>query len=109
MTSAVLIAPTALRLPANAIGEAMGWGPYSYTIPLSADWATVTHYGCRADVSPEFVALITAAQAGELPPGLPPEAAGIIAALIIDLSEELSDEAPLLAVLADHAMIRVGG
>jgi hypothetical protein len=108
MTSAVLIAPAALRLPANAIGEAMGWGPDSYTIPISADGADVTHYGCRADVSAEFVALIAAAQAGELPPGLPPEAAGVIAALIIDLSDELTDEPHLLAVLAEHAMIRLG-
>ncbi len=48
MTSAVLIAPATLRLPANAIGEAMGWASDSYMIPILADGVDVTHSGCRA-------------------------------------------------------------
>lgn len=54
MRSAVLILPVELKSQGDQIGEAMGWGPVSYTIPLSSS-LEVTHYGLRADVSEQFV------------------------------------------------------
>lgn len=59
MQSAILILPADLKSQGNAIGESMGWGPESYTIPLSNNGLDVTHYGLRADVSDQFIRWIT--------------------------------------------------
>lgn len=109
-TSALLIIPAALRPAANTVGAYMGWGPENYTIHLSSDGATLTHYGCRTDVTAEFMATLLAAgydltRAGmtvdeiaavqavldALPsaPVIPPGAAAVLAALDIDLSASL--------------------
>jgi len=73
MTSAVLIVTTANLDAANALGEAMGWGPNSYSVPLSTDGTDpATHYGLHAWVTEEFQALI---ETGAYPSQV--EAAGI--------------------------------
>lgn len=82
MTSAVLIIPAALRDAANAVGAAMGWGPDNYTMPLSSDNETITHYACRTDVGADFIAMLSS------PPDIP-GVATVLAALIVDLSEDL--------------------
>lgn len=108
--SAFLIIPVALRSAANAVGAFMGWGPENYTVPLSRDSLTVSHYACRTDVTPEFLATLLAAgydlaRAGmtvdeiatvqavldALPsaPVIPPGAAGVLGALDVDLSATL--------------------
>jgi hypothetical protein len=80
--SAVLIIPAALKTHADAVGEAMGWGPVSYTIPLG-NGETVTHYGARADVSTQFVRWLR----GDEP--LPdPAFQAIMAGLIADFSPD---------------------
>jgi hypothetical protein len=110
MHSAVLIIPAALREAADAIGAAMGWGPCSYTVPLSADGETVTHYAARADVGDGFLRLV--AGLDPLPEGMD-AAAPVLAALIADFSPGLpsggEDQRPTLwgrehfdAVLAAH-------
>ena len=55
MTSAVLIVPAANRDEANAFGEAQGYGPNSYSVPLTPDGTTITHWGCRAEVGQSFI------------------------------------------------------
>lgn len=63
MKSAFLIIPTNLKVAADKLGEAMGWGPENYTIQLSNDsGVTVTHYACRTDV--RFSFQVTLMQAG---------------------------------------------
>lgn len=66
--SAVLIVPETLRADANALGSALGYGPETYTVPLSADGQTVTHWGAHAWVQPAFVAVVIDAAGGALPP-----------------------------------------
>ena len=52
----------------NAVGEAMGWGPASYSVPLSADGSEpATHYGLHAWVTEDFQTLI---ETGAYPPQL---------------------------------------
>jgi hypothetical protein len=87
MHSAVLIIPAALKAHADAIGEAMGWGPTSYTIALSADdGETVTHFGARADVGPGFLRLV--AGIDPLPDTIGAQAALVLGALIVDFSPD---------------------
>lgn len=78
MTSAVLIVPAADRDMANAFGESMGWGPNNYSVPLTTDGTTISHYGCRADVGQTFLDLMA---------DPPPEAAPVMAVLISDFQE----------------------
>lgn len=89
--SAVLIIPADMKAQADAVGEAMGWGSVSYTVPLG-DGEAVTHYACRADVSHQFIRWVRA-----LDP-LPDEAfQPVIDALIADFSPDptyAGDESP---------------
>lgn len=79
LTSAVFILPDAYRDAGNALGENMGWGSNSYSVPLSPDGTEpATHWGARADVSPGFFDLLASP---------PPEAAPILAELILDTRE----------------------
>lgn len=86
--SAVLIIPAAMKPAADAVAQAMGWGNVAYTIPVGPD-ETVTHYACRADVSPQFTRWIR----GDDP--LPEGSEGaqpIIDALVWDFSPDPDDE-----------------
>jgi hypothetical protein len=66
MHSVVLI--TTLRDKANALGEAMGWGPNNFSVPLSADGQNpATHWGLHAWVQDTFQTLI---ESGTYPPEL---------------------------------------
>lgn len=79
MHSAVFIIPAAYRDAGNALGEAMGWGPGNYSVALSpTGQEPATHYGCRADVGPSFIALMG---------NPPPEAAPVLAVLHADLRD----------------------
>lgn len=68
----VLMIPAALVDKANALGEAMGWGPNSYSIALSADGSEpATHWSLNiAQASPDFLAMLEAAGQGQMPEGL---------------------------------------
>lgn len=120
MTSAVLIIPTALRAAANAVGDAMGWGPENYTLALG-NGSGVTHYACRTDVEPTFLGTMIAAgydmaragltpdQIAAIPPMIegtviPDGVATVLAALDIDLSETLWGADHMTAALAARGM-----
>jgi hypothetical protein len=118
MTSAVLIIPAAVLDDANAVGLALGHGPNNYTVPLAsdADPGTVTHYGARADVSSEFIAVVAAGKAGTLPPvdwsavGIDEtRALAVVDALVADFDEAGAHPSPLAhwsAALAAHGLVR---
>lgn len=109
MLSAVLILPDAQTPTGNAVGEAMGWGPSSYSVPLSADGTDpATHSGLHAWVTEEFQALI---ETGAYPPQV--EAAGItqadydamMAALISSFWDDYVDH--FATVCADNGLVVV--
>ena len=126
MTSALLIIPAALRIAANAVGEAMLWGPENYTVALSTNGATITHYACRTDVQPSFLVILLAAgydltRAGLTPeqiaevqaaldampdkPVIPPQAAAVLGALDIDLSDTLWGAEHVMVALEKRGMV----
>lgn len=108
MQSAVLILPVALKPYGDAIGEAMGWGPVSYTIALGPQGGEQTHVGLRADVTPAFVAMIEAALIGTYPPGVPAEVIGpVMAALVADFSQSEWGVAHIERVLAEQGLARL--
>ena len=60
--SAVLILPAAYRTAGNDLSAEMGWQPVgadpgTYSIPLCTG-DTLTHWGCRADVTQSFMDMI---------------------------------------------------
>jgi hypothetical protein len=60
MKSCVLILPAALRAKGNALGEALGHGPNSYSVPLSATGSEpATHYGLHTWADQAFLALLS--------------------------------------------------
>lgn len=68
MHSVVLIVPAALHAKANALAEAMGYGPNNYSIQLSADGtAPASHWGLHVWAQQDFVDQLVS---GELPEGV---------------------------------------
>ncbi len=103
MPSAILIIPAALKPAADAVGAAMNWGPENYTLRLSADGGvSLTHYGCRTDVTQGFLDLLAD------PPAIP-GVATVLSALIVDLSETLWGADHLDAALAANGLVRHAG
>lgn len=104
----VLIIPAGLKHSANALGAAMGWGPESYSVPLSSDGAEPpTHYGLNlAEASDVFLAMLAAAGNGEMPQelidaGYPPQDfAAVMAGLIVRAG------VPFDTALADAGLAR---
>jgi hypothetical protein len=58
MTSAVLIAPVVSVDDANAFCAELGWGPKTFSIPLTSGKDEVTHWAARVEVGPEEIAAI---------------------------------------------------
>jgi hypothetical protein len=64
MLSLVSIIPAAMRSDADAVAEALGWGPDTHIIPLAPAGADApTHYGCRAHASDTTPALLQSSAA----------------------------------------------
>ena len=66
MLSCVLILPMSQVTTGNTVGLAMGWGPASYTVPLTSG-SGVTHMGLHAWTTEGFQALV---ESGEYQPEL---------------------------------------
>lgn len=90
MLSCVLIIPAVLRDKADALGEAMGHGPASYSVPLSADGSEpATRYGLHSWVDQGFVDML---DAGVMPDGLDypvEDFAAVIGSLIASVRSEV--------------------
>jgi len=102
MTSAVLIVTTANLDAANALGEAMGWGPGNYSVPLSADSVLpATHYGCRAEVTQGFIDMLIT------PPEDNPLAVAVINNLIYDFSDGEDGYSHFIRVITENNLKRI--
>jgi hypothetical protein len=79
MTSGAFIIPADHLDAGNAFGEAQGWGEKSLSVPLSATGQEpATHWGARADVGGEFLAMLA---------DPPPDAVPLLDVLHIDLRD----------------------
>ena len=113
-SSAVLIAPAALRAAANALAGAMDWGADCYSIPLSPTGAApATHWGLRTWASEGFEAVVDAAGRGELPNEIagtfdPAQVAALVGALTVDIRADVTDPAAHFeAVLESAGLMRI--
>jgi hypothetical protein len=73
VNSVVLICPQTHKAALNGLGESLGYGPDTFTRPLSADGAApATHSGTHVWAQPDgaFMALVTEVLAGRTPQGL---------------------------------------
>jgi hypothetical protein len=93
MYSTVLITPAALVTEANALGAALGHGPETYTVPLTADGETLTHWGAHAVTTASFIDLILGAAVGNWP-ALDWPAHGLSLAEVQEVTEALIVSAP---------------
>ncbi len=100
MTSAVLIISAPYKAAANAVGEAMGWGPDNYTVPLSSDGISVTHYACRTDITQSFLDLLAN------PPSIE-GVATVLAMLKVYTSDDLWGVDHMNSVLQENSYIRM--
>jgi hypothetical protein len=97
MLSIVLIITAALRADANALGEAMGWGPDNYSVPLT-DGDAITHYGLHTWATQAFVDMV---EARALPDDLT-HLAPVLDALIMSVRD--ASEGHFAGVIAAHGL-----
>lgn len=110
--SLVILTPAANLDASNLLGEILGIGTNNFTVPLSTDGETVSHYGLLHQASlPDFRQTLSEAQAGNLPPldwsqygTTEAEVQAVVDALIIDVAETPYPHPRdhFLAVLADN-------
>lgn len=96
--SACLILPAAYREAGNALAESMGWGPDNYSIALTDNGETITHYAVSTCVDQQFADWLQ---------NPPPEAEGagpLLAVLIADLQPRGDDGAHARAVFTEHGL-----
>ncbi|OYW56764.1 MAG: hypothetical protein B7Y80_01390 [Hyphomicrobium sp. 32-62-53] len=88
MISAILVVPVDLRERANFLALCLGWGPDSYSVPLTIDGETISHFACRADVTESFLAMISDASNGIFPsiPMTPQEISAVVVGLLSDFA-----------------------
>ena len=99
MTSAVLILPDAYRAAGDAFGVAQGWGDGNFSVPLSASGTTPgTHYGCRADVTDGFLAMMA---------DPPPEAVPLLAVMVSSFADGVQPYDHWISTLAENGLMRV--
>ena len=99
MTSAVLILPDAYRAAGDAFGVVQGWGDGNFSVPLSASGTTpVTHYGCRADVTEGFLAMMA---------DPPPEAVPLLAVMVSSFADGVAPYDHWISTLAENGLMRV--
>lgn len=93
MKSLVLILPASLQEKGNALGEALGHGPASYSVPLSADGSEpATHYGLHTWAADTFLDMLETAGEG-MPEGLDYPAqdfAAVVGSLIASVRDDVS-------------------
>ena len=53
--SVVIVVPSVIREQCNLIAEIMGWGPNSFSVPLTPDGVNITHYGLRSECDDTFI------------------------------------------------------
>lgn len=99
MTSAVLILPAAYRDAGNAFGVAQGWGEDNFSVPLSATGLEpATHYGCRADVTEGFLAMMA---------DPPPEAVPLLAVMVSSFADGVQPYDHWIATIEANGLTRV--
>jgi hypothetical protein len=118
--SIVMIIPAALQDKANKLACALGHDVLpgnTFSAPLSSDGSEpATHYGCRTAAKQEFLDILTAAGAGQLPPALPldefgvtaQDIADVLAAQIIDVRDASAMIGHFDIVLAANDLQHVG-
>jgi len=116
--SIVIIVPAALQDKANRLSCALGHDVLpgnTFSVPLTSDDETITHYGCRTTAKPEFVAILEAAGQGQLPPDFPltefgvtaQDIADVLAAQIIDVQDASAMIGHFDEVLAANELHRI--
>lgn len=107
MQSLAMLIPAALLTEANALGDALGYGPENFTI-LCGDGETVTHYAGYLANADGFIAVLTAAAGGDLPDGVPPDVvAPVLSALVTDATESDDTYGHMTAVLEAQGLVRM--
>lgn len=102
--SAVFLLPAALRAQGNAFAYALGLQDDpddpsgTFSVPLSSDGVTITHWGTRFDMSDELDAMLKAEQENAGP---------LFQALIYEVRDDIHDLAHFNAVLAAHGLSRI--
>jgi hypothetical protein len=96
--SAVLILPAALRDAGNQLAIALGHDVPpgdTYNVPLyPIDGDEPTHWGTHTFATAKFVTDVTAAQQGQYPDGINPEAAGVVVAALLASFAPLDEVSP---------------
>lgn len=101
--SCVLIVPAEARAAAGAFAAARGWqlpgaDPGMFCAALTADGATITHWGARPDIGPEHEAMLSSP---------PADAAPLLAVMIWHIAQDGAWGSPHFdAVLSAHGLRR---
>lgn len=106
-----LIIQASARGAGNRVGEALGWGPESYTVPLSATGEPpATHYGLSSAATQRFVGMLQSASNGGVIDGVDPSDLTLaLSGLAYSIGPATENPVTQFDALCDQAgLLRVG-
>lgn len=95
--SVVILVPSLVRDECNMIAEIMGWGPDSFSVPLTRNGLTIEYYGLRSECDDTFIGWLRGEE--ELPPvvGRNPKIKAVLNSIILSVSPDKNmPEKPLV-------------
>lgn len=106
--SIVLLCQSADQADSNVIGEALGYGPSTFSLPAGPEGATEpTHYFNHSYGAQSFVDMVNNLGQGTPPEGLPVELLPALSRMVIDITDGGDPVQHVEDVLAANELTRI--
>ena len=105
--SIVLLCQAADQADSNVIGEALGYGPDTFSLPAGVEGGPVSHYFNHSFAPDEFIEKVTAMGQGQPPEGMPQELLPALNRMVISIRDGGDPLDHVSDVLSDYGLMRL--
>lgn len=103
----MLLCLAADQQDSNVIGEALGYGPDTFSLPAGPEGGEITHYFNHSFAAQEFVDMVEALGQGTPPEGLPVELLPALSRMVISIRDGGDSAQHVADVLAANNLVRL--
>lgn len=105
--SIVLVCTENDQVDSNKIGEILGYGPNTFSLPAGQENGPITHYYNHTYAAQAFVDMINNLGQGTPPEGLPTELLPALSRMIIDINDGGDPVQHTSEVLSSNNLVRI--
>lgn len=103
--SVVLLCAAADQADSNAIGEALGYGPDTFSLPAGPEGGPGSHYFNHSFAADEFLEKVAAMGQGQPPDGMPQELLPALNRMVISIRDGVDPLDHVSDVLSDYGLV----